>query len=164
MQTWKLDVSHFFFFLACLNKLRKLAEKGVVWNRGCCRGSVTESCLSLCSRMDHSMSSAISQSLLKFMSIVSVILFNHLILCHPFLLPSIFPTSRVFSNESALCFRWPKVRSFSFSVSPSNECSWSISFRIDSVDHLAIQGTLKSLLQHHNSKAPILWRSDFWMV
>ena len=91
-------------------------------------------------------SSTISQSLLKFVSIESVMLSNHLILCHPLLLPSIFPSIRVFSNESVLCIRWPKYWSFSYSISPSNEYSGLISFRIDWFDLLAIQGTLKSLL------------------
>ena len=111
------------------------------------------------------LSSTISWSLLKFMSIESVTLSNHLILCHPFLLlPSIFPSIRVFSSELALCIRWPKDWSFRFSISPSNECSGLISFRIDWFDLLAVQGTLKSLLQHHNLKAPILWRSTFFMA
>ena len=97
-----------------------------------------------------------SQSLLKLMSIGSVIPSNHLILCHLLLLPpSIFPSIRVFSNESALRIRWPKYWSFSFSISPSNEYSGLISFRIDWLDLLVVQGTLKSLLQHHSSKASI---------
>ena len=95
-----------------------------------------------------------SQSLLKFMSIVSVMPSNHLILCHPLHLPpSIFPSIRLFSNDSIICIRWPKYRSFSFSISPPNEYSGLISFRIDWQDLLAVQGTLKSLLQHHSSKA-----------
>ena len=90
---------------------------------------------------------------------------NHLILCHPFLLlPSIFPSIRVFSSESVLCSQWPKYWNFSFSISPSNEYSGLISFRIDCFDLLAVQGTLKSLLQHHSSKASILRRSAFFMV
>ena len=90
---------------------------------------------------------------------------NHLILCHPLLLlPSIFPSIRVFSNESDLCIRWPKYWSFSFSISPSNKHPELISFRMDWLDLLAVQGTLKSLLQHHSSKASILWRSAFFMV
>ena len=98
----------------------------------------------------------------KHMSIKSVMPSNHLILCHPLLLlPSIFPSIRVFSNESALHIRWPKYWSFSFSICPSNEYSGLISFRIDWLDLLALQGTLKSLLQHHNSKASILWHSAF---
>ena len=106
-----------------------------------------------------------SWSLLKLMSIESVMPSNHLILCHPLLLPSsIFPSIRVFSNEPVLCFRWPKYWSFSFSISPSNEYSGLISFRMDWFDLLAVQGTLKSLLQHHSSKASILWRSAFFMV
>ena len=98
----------------------------------------------------------ISWSLLKFMSTESVMPSNHLILCHPLLPPSIFPSIRVFSNESVLCIRWPNYWSFSFSVSPSNEYSGLISFRMDWLDLLAVQGTLKSLLQHHSSKASIL--------
>ena len=106
-----------------------------------------------------------SQSLLKLMSIKSVMPFNHLILYRPLLLPpSIFPRIRVFSNKSVLHIRWPKLWSFSFSISPSNEYSELISFRIDWFDLLAVQGTLKSLLQHHSSKASILWCSAFIMV
>ena len=90
---------------------------------------------------------------------------NYLIFCHPFvLLPQIFPSIRVFSNESVLCIRWPKYWSFSFSISPSNEYSCLISFRMDWLDLLAVQGTLKSLLQHHSSKASILHRSAFLIV
>ena len=90
---------------------------------------------------------------------------NHLILCRPLLLsPSVFPSIRVFSNESALCIRWPKYWSFSSSISPSNEFSGLISFRMDWLDLHAVQGTLKSLLQHHSSKASILWRSAFFTV
>ena len=101
----------------------------------------------------------------KFMSIESVMPSNHLILCRPLLLlPSIFPSIRVFSNESALCIRWPKYWSFSFSISPSNEYSRLISFRIDWLNFLAVQGALKSLLQQHSSKASILRRSAFFMV
>ena len=111
------------------------------------------------------LSFTISRRLLKFMSIGSVMLSNRLIFCCPLLLlPSIFPSIRVFSNESAFCIRWPKYWSFSFSISPSNDYSGLISFRIDWFDLLAVQGTLKSLLQHHNSKASILWRSAFFMV
>ena len=90
---------------------------------------------------------------------------NHLILCRPLLLPpSIFPRIRVFSSESVLHIRWPKYCSFSFSISPSNEYSGLISFRMDWLDLLVVQGTLKTLLQHHNSKASILWHSAFFMV
>ena len=99
------------------------------------------------------------------MSIESVMPSSHLILCHPLLLlPSIFPSIRVFSNESALCIRWPKYWSFSFSISPSNEYLGLISFRIDWFDLLAVQGTLKSLLQHYSSKKSILQCSVFFMV
>ena len=112
-----------------------------------------------------SLSFTISQNLLKLMSIESVMPSNHLILCHPLLLPpSIFPSIRVFSNESALHIRWPKYWSFSFSVSPSNEYSGLISFRMDWLDLLAVQGTVKSVLQHHSSKASILQYSTFFMV
>ena len=106
-----------------------------------------------------------SQSLLKLMSIESVTPSSHLILCHPLLFPpSIFPSIRVFSNESILCMRWPKYWSFSFSISPSKEYSGLISFRMDWLDLLAVQGTLKSPLQHHNSKASSLQHSAFFMV
>ena len=106
-----------------------------------------------------------SWSLLKLMSIESVMPSNHLILCHPLLLPpSIFPSIRVFSNESALRIRWSKYWNFSFNISPSNEHSGLISFRMDWLDLLAVQGTLKNLLQHHSSKALILWCSAFFIV
>ena len=112
-----------------------------------------------------SLSFSISQRLLKLMSIELVMPSNYLILCHSLLLlPSIFPRIRVFSNESVLHIRWPKYWSFSFSISPSNEYSGLISFRMDWFDLLAVQGTLKSLLQHHSSKASILQCSAFFMV
>ena len=105
------------------------------------------------------------RSLLKLMSIESVMPSNHLILCHPLLLlPSILPSIKIFPNESALCIRWPKYWRFGFSISPSNEYSRVISFRIDWLDLPAVQGTLKSLLQHHSSKASILWCSAFFIV
>ena len=111
------------------------------------------------------MSFTISWSLIKLMSIELVMPSNHLVLCHPFLLlPPIFPSIRVFSNESALCSRWPKYQSFSCSISSSNEYSGLISFQIDWFDLLEVQGTLKSILQHHSSKASILWRSAFFIV
>ena len=106
-----------------------------------------------------------SQSLLRLMSIESVMPSSHLILCHPLLLlPSIFTSIRVFSNESVLHISCPKYWSFSFNIRPSNEYSGLISFRMDWLDLLAVQGTLKSLLQHHSSKASILWCSAFFMV
>ena len=112
-----------------------------------------------------SLSSTISQNLLKLMSTESIMPSNYLILCRPLLLqPSIFPSIRVFSNESALSIRWPKYWSFSFSISPSNEYSGLISFRIDWFDLLAVQRTLKSLLQHQSSKASVFQCSVFFMV
>ena len=106
-----------------------------------------------------------SQSLLKLMSITWLMPSNHLILCHPLLLPpSIFPSIRVFSNESVLCIRLPKHWSFSFSLRPSNEYSGMISFRMDWLDLLAVLGTLKSLIQHHSSIASLLQHSDFFIV
>ena len=112
-----------------------------------------------------SLSFTISWSLLKLMSIELVMLSNHLILCHPlFFQPSLFPSTRVFSNESALQIRWPKYWSFNFNISPSSEYSGLISFRIDWLDLPAAKGTHKSLLQHHSSKASILWHSAFFMV
>ena len=123
----------------------------------------------LCNPMDCStpgfLSITNSQSLFKLMSIVLVMPSNHLILCRPlFLPPSIFPSIRVFSNESVLCIRWPTYWSFSFSISSSNEYSGLISFRMDWLDLLAVQGTLHSLLQHHSSKALILQHSAFFIV
>ena len=109
------------------------------------------------------LSFTVSQNLLKLVSVELATPSNHLILCHPLLLPSIFPSIRVFSNELALRIRWPKYWSFSFSISPSSEYSGLISFRMDWLD-LAVRGTLKSLLQHHSSKASILWHSAFYMV
>ena len=104
-------------------------------------------------------------SLLKLISIESVMPSSHLILCHPLLLPpSIFPSISVFSNESVLPIRWPKYWSFSFNISPSNEHSGLISFKMDWLDLLAVQGTLKNILQHHSSKASILWHSAFFTV
>ena len=129
--------------------------------------SVVQLCLTLCNPMDRSMPGFPVHhqllSLLKLTSIESVMPSNHLILYRPlFLLPSIFPSIRVFSNVSVLRIRWPKY--WSFSISPSNEYSGLISFRIDWLDLLAVQGTLKSLLQHHSSKASILWRLAFFTV
>ena len=131
--------------------------------------SVAQLYLTLCDPMDHSTLGLPSitncQSSPKLISIEMVMPSNHLILCHPlFLLPSVFPSIRVFSIESALCIRWPKYWSFSFNISPSNEYSGLISFRIDWLDLLAVQGTLKSLLQHHSSKASFLHSSAFFIV
>ena len=102
---------------------------------------------------------------LKLMSIETVMTCNHLLLCHPLFLPfSIFPSIRVFSNESVLCIRWPKYWSFNLNFSPPSEYSGLISFRMDWLDLLVVQGTLKSLLQHHTSKASILWHSAFFII
>ena len=112
-----------------------------------------------------SLSNTDSQSLLKLMSIEAVMPSNLLFLCHPLLLlPSIFPSIRVFSNESVICSRWPRYWSFNFSISPSHEYSGLISFRMDWLNLLAVQGTLKSLLQHYSSKPSILQHSAFFMV
>ena len=114
---------------------------------------------------EASLSITNSRSLLKLMSIESVILSSQLLLCHPLLLtPSIFSSIRVFSNESVLCIRWPKFWSFSFNISPSNEYSGLISFRMNWLDLLAAQGLLKSLFQHHSPKASILWHFAFFIV
>ena len=131
--------------------------------------SVAQLCMTLCDPMNHRMpgSRSITSSwrLPKLMSIESVMSSNHFILCGPLLLlPSTFPSIRVFSNESALHIRCPKYWSFSFNISPSNEHPGLISFRRDWLDFLAVQGTLKSLLQHHSSKAPILRCSAFFIV
>ena len=131
--------------------------------------SVTQLCLTFWNLIDvarqASLSITSSWRLLTLMTIESVMPSNHLILCHSLLLlPSIFPSIRVFSNESVLCIRWPKYLSFSFSISPSNEYSGLISLRTDWFDLLAVQGTLESLLQHHGSKASILWCPTFFMV
>ena len=131
--------------------------------------SVAQLCPTLCDLMNCSMPGLPlhhnSQSLLKLMSIESVMPDNHLILCPPLLLPpSIFSSIRVSSTESVLCIRWPKYWSFSFNISPSNEHPGLISFRMDWLDLLVVQGTLKSLLQHHSSKASILWCSSLFVV
>ena len=131
--------------------------------------SIAQLCLTICKSMDCSVQGFPVhhqlQSLLKFMSIESVMTSNHLILCHPLLLlPSILTSIRAFPNESVLCIRWSKYWSFSFSISSSNDYSGLISFRMDWLDLLAVQGTLKSLLQHHSSKALILWLSAFFIV
>ena len=132
--------------------------------------SVTQSCLTLCNpprtaAYQASLSIINSQSFLKLKSIELVIPSNHLILCHPLLLlPLIFLSIRVLSNESVLRIRWPKYWSFSFSIIPSNEYSGLISFRMDWLDLLAVQGTLKSLLQYYSSKAVVHWCSAFFMV
>ena len=131
-------------FLALLLSHSVVSDSATLWTAAC----------------QASLSFTISQSLLSLMSIESVMLSNRLILCHPLLLlPSIFPNIKLFSSESALLVRWPKYWkfTFTFSISPSNEYSGLISFKIDWLDLLGVQGTLKSLLQHHSSKASILW-------
>ena len=150
------------FFLPVHQEQRVLAQF-------CCSRSVAQSCPGLCDPMDCCTpgfpSFTNSQSLPKLMSIELVLPSNHLILCHLLLLlPSIFPSIRVFSNESVLPSRWPNYWSFSFSNSPSNKYSGLISFRMDWLDLLVVQGTLKSLLQHHRSKASILRCSVFFIV
>ena len=130
--------------------------------------SVTWSCPTLCNPMNHSMPGLpFHHQLWEFTQTISIELVmpsNHLTLCRPLLLPLIFPSIRVFSNESALCITWPKYWSFSFNISPSNEHPGLISFRMDWLDLLAVQGTLKSLLQHHSSKASILRCSTFFVL
>ena len=131
--------------------------------------SVTQLCLTLCDPMNHSTPGLpVHHQLPEFTQIMSIELVmpsNHLIPCRPLiLLPSIFPSIRVFSHESVLHIKWPKVLEFHFSLSPSNEYSGLISLRMDCLDLLAVQGTLKSLLQHHSSKASILWHSAFFIV
>ena len=129
------------------------------------RSVVSDSATPWTAAHQASLSIANSQSLLKLISIESVMPSNHLILCCPLLLlPSIFPSIRVFSNESVLCIRWSKYWSFSFNISPSNDYSGLISFRMDWLALLAVPGTLKSLLQHHISKASILWHSAFFSL
>ena len=147
--TVRIFYLHFFYFIVVIQLLTHVRVFVTPWTAA------------------HQASLSITnpQSLLKFMSIKSVIPSNHLILCHPLLLlPSIFPSIRVFSNESVLHIRWPKYWSFSFSISLSNEYSGLVSSRMDWLDLLAVQGTLKSLLQHHMSKASILQHSTFFMV
>ena len=128
--------------------------------------SGTQSCLTVTlgkAARQASLSISNSLSLIRLMSIELVMPYNHFVLCDPLLLmPSIFPSIRVFSNESFLCIQWPK--SWSFSISPSNEYSRLISFRMDWLELLAVQGTLKCLLQHHSAKASILWHSAFFMI
>ena len=131
--------------------------------------SVAQSCPTLCDLMNRRTPGPLSitnfRSSLRLMSIESVMPSNHLILCHPLLLlPSVFPSIKIFSNESVLLIRWPKYWNFSFNISPFNEYSGLTSFRMDWLDPLAVQGTLKSLLQHHSSKASILQCSTFFRV
>ena len=142
----------------------------ILYGSLCCKVVQLLSCVRLfetpwTTKRQASLSFTISRSLPKLMSIELVMPSDHLVLCCPILLlPSVYPSIRVFSNESAICIRWPKYWSFRLSISPSNEYSGLIAFRIDWLDLLAVQGTLKSLLQHHSSKASILWLSAFFMV
>ena len=129
------------------------------------RSVVSDSAIPWIAARQASLSITNSRSLLKLMPIESVMPSSHLILCHPLLLlPPIPPSIRAFSNESTLCMRWPKYWSFSFSINPSNEHSGLIFFRMDWLDLLGVQGTLKSLLQHHSSKTSIFWRSAFFTI
>ena len=147
-------------------KKKKTVQLRNIYNRFCCC-SVAQSCLVFCEPVDcqASLSSPVSCSFLKLMAMGSVMPSNHLILCRPLLLlPSIFPSIRVFPSESVLHIRWPKYLSFSLSISASNEYSGFIFFRIDWLDLLPVQGTLKNLVQHHSSKASILRRSAFFKV
>ena len=129
------------------------------------RSVISDSATPWTAACQASLSITNSSTLLKLMSTESGMPFNHLILCRPLLhLPSIFPSIRVFSNESALCIRWPNYWSFSISIRPSNEYSGLISFRMDWLDLLAVQGTLKSLIQYHSSKASIFQHSGFFIV
>ena len=142
----------FYFILLCFSSVQLLRR---VWVFVTPWTAVCQSSLSITN----------SRSLLKFMSIESVMPFNHLILCHPLLLlPSIFPSIRVFSKESVLHIRWPKYWSFSFNITPSIEQPELISFRMNWMDLLAVQGTLKSLLTYHSLKASVLWGSAFYTV
>ena len=147
-----LQFTRFWSFISCGLSVQLLSHVGLFvtpWTVAC----------------QASLSITNSWSLLKLMSIASVMPPNHLIICHPLLLPpSIFSSIRVFSNESALCIRWSKDWSFSFNISPSNEYTGLIFFKMDWLDLLAVQGTLKSLLQHHNSKASVLQHSAFFIV
>ena len=150
----------------CKKCWRGCAERAMLIH--CCY-SVAQSCLTLCDSMEAacqaSLSFTVSQSLLKLTSVESVMPSNHLILCLPLLLlPSIFPSIGVFSNKLALHIRWPKDWSFSFSISPDNEYSGLISFRIDWFDLLAVQGTLEHLLQHHSLKVSSLQHSAFFRI
>ena len=153
----------------CRQILYQMSRKGSpMYTIGIQFSSVAQSCLTLCDPMDCStpgfLSITDSRSILKLTSTMLVMPSNHLILCRPLLLlPSVFPSIRVFSNELVLHIRWPKFWSFSFSMSPSNEHSGLISFRVDWLDLLAVQGTLRSLFQHHSSKASILQHSAFFI-
>ena len=147
-------------YSGCCNKIPQAVHFSSVQLRSCVQLFVTP----WTAAGEASLSITNSQSLLKLMSIESVMLSNQLILYCLLLMPSIFPNIRVFSNESVFYIRWPKYWSFSFSIRPSNEYPGLISFRTDWLDLLAVQGTLKSLLQHHNSKASILWHSTFFIV
>jgi len=172
-QNYTIDVQTIFYIKNPQGGLEKLAWFKVSENEHCSFKylirSVTQSCLGLWDPMDCSIPASLSitnsSSLLKLMSIKVVMPSNHLILCCPLLLlTSILPSTGVFSNESVLHIRWPKYWSFHINISPSNEYSGLISFRMDWLDVLAAQGTLKGLLQHHSSKASILWHSAFFMV
>ena len=157
---WKMIWHYLVKLTQQLYFLKKHLSKILKFMRCCCCCSVTQSCLTFVTLWtaahQASLSFTISLRLLKLMSIESMIPSNHLILCRSLLLPSIFPSIKVFYNESALHIRWPKYGSFSLSINPSNEYTGLISFRIVWSDLFAVQGTLKNLFQHHSSKASIL--------
>ena len=158
--TWKLLRVYVLTIHTCTHTHRVIM-RGSVQSLSCVQLFVT---LWTVAALQASVSITNSWSLLKLISIESVMSSNHLFLCRPLLLPSIFPSIRVFSNESILHIRWPKYWNFSFSISPSNEHPELISFRMGRFDLLAVQETLKSLLQHYSSKASILWHSAFFIV
>ena len=148
LRNWNLRTANLRLYFSSVQSLNRVQLFATPWI------TALQACLSITN----------SRNLLKLMSIESVMPSSHLILCHSLLLPPIPPSIRVFSNESTLPMRWPKYWSFTFSISSSNEHPGLISFRMDCLDLLAVQGILKSLLQHHSSKASILWRSAFFMV
>ena len=155
-------ISHYWLFFGCHCPIITIASVQFSWVQSLSR--VWLFAIPQTVARQASLSITNFRSLFKPMSTESVMPSKYLILCHPLLQPSIFPSIRVFSNESVLCIRWPKYWSFSFNISPSNEYSGLISFRMDWLDLFAVQGTLKSLFQHHSSKSSILRSSDFFMV
>ena len=166
--TFRIEFPHI-LFQTKLGQLGRSLNYLILCISSCCCCLVAQSCPTLCEPMDRSTPGSsvltVPQSLLRLISTELMMPFNSLLVCHPLLLlPSIFPSIRVFSNELVLRIRWPKYWSFSFNISPSNEHSGLTSFRIDWFDLLEVQETLKSLLQHHSSKASVLWHLAFFMV